>query len=383
MEEQGKTLHTAAAGIAGIAAARTAPAVARDRGVIRIGQIGLGGHDFLRPFNNPPKSFTGKLRCKPYMVWDETPGAAETIMDIGFEKKAGSLEELIRECDAIHFEHADFRKGLEYTRPALEAGKPVFYDRPFAYTIADAEEVIRLARTHDAPVMGGSSLEFQPVIAEMRKFAREAGPVSFYEAFCPEPVFSWMFPHVIYFAHAGLGGGIESAYFSGDYFPNPENWAVLDMVMDGAIDLTNFPKGFSPDYAKPGRTHRPAGSAVSVLTYRPRDNRPPMLGINVIGENPGTYHIDVYAQGGKRTFTAGADLFDHMFHTLHAFYADRKVPRPYDAMLEQHRALVATNVSRLTGRAVHLDSLGAGDAVPWHDEMRNYQVRYRLAKKKG
>lgn len=201
-------------------------------------------------------------------------------MDIGFEKIAGSPEELLRECDAVHFEHADFRKGLEFTRPALEAGKPVFYDRPFAWSIADAEEIIRLAKACNAPVMGGSSLEQQPEVLEMQRFAREEGPVRSYEAFCPEPVFSWMFPHDINYAHAGLGGGIESAYFSGDYFPNPNAWALLDDVMRGGVDLTKAPKGFRPDYKKKPE-YRPAGSAVSVLTYKSRDGQPPMLGINL------------------------------------------------------------------------------------------------------
>jgi hypothetical protein len=203
-----------------------------------------------------------------------------------------------------------------------------------------------------------------------------------YDAFCPEPVFSWMFPHDINYAHAGLGGGIESAYFSGDYFNNPDAWALLDDVMRGGVDLTKVPKGFRPDYRKKPE-YRPAGSAVSVLTYKSRDGQPPMLGINVIGENPAPYHIDVYAMGGKRTFTAGANIFDHMFLALHRFYVDRVVPRPYEAILEQHRALVATNVSRLSGQAARLDSLGGPDAVPWNDELRNYHVRFRLSQAKG
>ncbi len=71
----------------------------------------------------------------------------------------------------------------------------------------------------------------------------------------------------------------------------------------------------------------------------------------------------------------------YMFLTLHALYAERKVPRPYEALLEQHRALVATNVSRLSGNPVRLDSLGGTDNVGWHDELRNWFLRFRLEKK--
>jgi predicted dehydrogenase len=368
------------AGIVGIIASRTAPAFTQDMGMVKIGQLGMGGHDFLRPFKNPPKIFKGKVRCKPYAVWDNTPGVAEAMMDIGFEKIIRDPVELVKECDAVHVEHADYRKALELARPALEAGKRVFFERPFAYTVADAEEIIRLAKAYNAPVMAGSSLEYQPEIAEMQKFAREKGPVRSYEAFCPEPIFPWMFPHVINYAHAGLGGGIESAYFSGDYLIDVSKWVHIKQALMGTLDLTKFPEGYKPDYKKTDEEKRPVGEAVSLLTYKPRDGQPPIIGYNHIGEDPGSYHVTVYGMGDSKTFTADENLFAHMFAALHAFYSTGKPPRPYEAILEQHRALVATNVSRLSGQAVRLDILGGNDSLPWHDELRDYLVRFRLNK---
>ncbi|MFA6471052.1 MAG: Gfo/Idh/MocA family oxidoreductase [Candidatus Latescibacterota bacterium] len=371
----------AAAGIAGILSSRTAPAFCQDMGMMKIGQLGLGGHGFLKPFKNPPKKFTGKVRCKPYAVWDNTPGVAEAMMDMGFEKIIRDPEQLVKESDAVHVEHADYRKAFELARPALEAGKPVYFERPFAYTIADAEEIIRLAKANNAPVMAGSSLEYQPEVLEMQKFARESGPLRSYEAFCPEPVFPWMFPHVINYAHAGLGGGIETAYFAGDYLIDVSKWVHIKQALMGTLDLTKFPQGYKPDYKNTTDAEkRPIGEAVSILTFKSRDGQPPMIGYNHIGEDPGTYHVTVYGMGGAKTFTAGDDLFDNMFLALHAFYSTGKPPRPYEAILEQHRALVATNVSRLTGRAVRLDSLGGSDSLPWHDELREYLVRFRLKK---
>lgn len=370
----------AAAGIAAIVAAGKAPAQTRDTGMIRIGQIGLGGHNFLASFTHPPKMFKGKVRAKPHMIWDEYPGAAEAVMDIGFEKIARSPEELFRECDAVHFEHADYRKALEFTRAALEAGKPVFYDRPFAFSIADAEEIIRLAKAYNAPVMAGSSLEHHPSVAVMQAFARDAGPVRMYHSYCPEPIFSWMFTHAVNFAHAGLGGGIESAFFSGGVMMSPGEWVHIEEAVKGTLDLTAFPKGYRPDYAQKNKSFRPVASGMSLLTYLPRNGGPPMIGMNLIGEHPAPYQIEAYAEGGTRTFTADGDIFGYMFLALHAFYADRKIPRPYEAVLEQHRVLAATNVSRLSGTPVRLDSLGGSDNVGWHDDLRNWLVQYRIKK---
>jgi hypothetical protein len=71
----------------------------------------------------------------------------------------------------------------------------------------------------------------------------------------------------------------------------------------------------------------------------------------------------------------------YMFFALYSFFTERKPPRPYEAILEQHRALVAANVSRLTGRPVKLDSLGGDDALPWNDNIRRWLIRNTLGKK--
>ncbi|MHB9027883.1 MAG: Gfo/Idh/MocA family protein [Candidatus Latescibacterota bacterium] len=342
-------------GIAGIVAAKTAPAFAQQMGIVKIGQLGLGSHGFLGSFVNPPSDWKGKVKCRPYIVWDDEPGVADVLKkSIGFERVAADPEQLVKECDAVHVEHADYRRALELARPALEAGKPVFINRPFAATIADSEEIIRLAKAWNAPVMSASSLEFQPEIAEMQKFAQEKGPVRAYEAYCPEPHFTWHFPHVINYAHAALGGGIESAYFTGDFIMDLTPW--LD-------------------------DKKALGCSLVVLTYKPREGQPPLVGMNHVGNYPGTYHIDVFGMGENKTFAAGAKLFDYMFEALHEFYVNRKIPRPYEAILEQHRALVAANVSRMTGRAVRLDSLGGDDALPWSTAIRNWLFRYYKVKK--
>ena len=355
------------AALAGIVAARRAPAFAQDAAKLKIGQLGLGSHSFAARFKNPPAQYRDIIKCTPYIVWDDVPGVAEKMKEsFGFERTAKNPAELVKESDVVHVEHADYRKVCELARPALEAGKPVFINRPFAASVADAEEIVRLAREHNAPLMQGSSLEYQPILREIARFAEEKGPVRAYECYCPEPFFPWMFPHVLNFAHAALGGGIESAYFSGDFVME---WGDFKVATDSA--------GANPKFLDP---KRPYGSAVSLLVYKPRDGQPPIIGMNHIGGAPGSYHLTVYAQEESRQFVAGDHLnapnvFEPMFLTLNDFYVNRRPPRPYDAILEQHRALVATAVSRTTGRAVKLESLKGSDAVPYSDQIRNYLLK--------
>ncbi len=349
--------HAPLAGMAGILAAGKAPAFAQNMNTMRIGQVGLGSHSFLLNLMKPPADFTGKVKVVSSGVWDDAPGVAESMSKRGYGTPYADLEKLIRESDGIHIEHGDYRRVAEFARPALEAGKPVFINRPFTASIADAEEVIRLAKAHDAPVMSASSLEFQPVVAEMQAFVQENGPLREYEAYCPEPHFTWHFPHVINYAHAALGGGIESAYFTGDYVMSLE--ARQDRV-------------------------REMGAALTVFTYKSRDGQPPIIGMNHIGIHPGSYHIGIYTAKKYQMFEAGmtdTSVMKYMFYALYNFFTERKIPRPYEAILEQHRALVATNLSRITGGPVKLDSLGGDDALPWSENIRRYIVRRALGKK--
>lgn len=349
--------YSALAGIGGIIASKTPPAFAQNMGTVKVGQIGLGSHSFLLRFLNPPESLKGKTPIKPNGVWDDAPGVAESMSARGYGPVFKDYVALTKESDAVHIEYGDYRKVYELAQPALESGKPVFINRPFTASIADAEEIVRLATVYDAPVMSASSLEFQPVIEEMKAFAVEKGPIRAYEAYCPEPHFTWHMPHVINYAHAALGGGIDTAYFSGDFVMSLES-----------------------RYGEKGST----GSSLCVLTYKPRNGEKPIIGMNHVGTYPGSYHIDVYCAKENKLFEAGktdTSVMEYMYFALHDFYTKRIIPRPYDAILEQHRALVATNLSRLTGRAVSLDSLAGGDELPYSESIRRYLIRRALKKK--
>jgi len=342
-------------GIAGMLATGCAPAFAQDMSKLKLNKLGLGSHNFIARFKNPPENFKGEVKCKPYAVWDDIPQVAESMKGNIFEKVVHDPVEAAQDCDGVLVMHADYRKVLELAQPAVEMGKPVFINRPFTATIADAEEAVRLAKAYDAPLMSASSLEFQPENRKMQQFIQEQGPLRAYEAYCMEPHFTWHMPHVINYAHAALGGGIESAYFTGEFFMDLRKWSL---------------------------DKKSVGSSLVVLNYKPRDGEPPIIGMNHCGAQPGGYHIDVYAAKENKNFQCDRKtLFDHMFYALHEFFVNRVIPRPYEAILEQHRALVAANLSRITGKAVRLNCLGGNDSLPWSDNIRRYIANRALGKK--
>ncbi|MBN1292833.1 MAG: Gfo/Idh/MocA family oxidoreductase [Candidatus Latescibacteria bacterium] len=338
---------TALAGIAGIVASGKAPAYAKDMKLKKIGVLGLGSHNFATRFKNPPDDYKKEVLAKPYAIWDDCQEAAKVAKGNIYEKVYKDPVKLAIDCDCIHIEHADYRKGLELAQLGLEQGKPTFLNRPFVAKIEDAEEIVRLAKRYNAPLMSASSLEFGPDVTDMQEFLKENGPVRAYEAYGAEAHFTWHFPHVLNYAHAALGGGIKSVYFTGHFGIDMRKWRV---------------------------EKEPVGTSLCVLTYTSREGQPPIIGMCHIGTYPteNGFHVDVYAAKENRNFVLKGKWDMNMFDKLNEFYSFGKVPRPYEAILEMHRTLVAANVSRLRGCAVNLDSLGGQDALPYSDGIRRY-----------
>ena len=162
-------------------------------------------------------------------------------------------------------------------------------------------------------------------------------------------------PHVFNYAHAALCGGIDTVYFAGDY----------------EIDLRQF------RFEK-----KPTGDTLCVLTYKSRDGEPPIIGMCHVNNYPGKFHMNIYAVKENRNFELTGKWDLNMFDKLNDLYSLGKAPRPYEAILEEHRMLVAANMSRLTGRAAKLDSLGGDDALPYIDGIRRYVIERALAPKK-
>jgi predicted dehydrogenase len=94
-------------------------------------------------------------------------GFTQQLRDQGIEI-VDSIDALLPKVDAVLLESVDGRPHLAQARPAFEAGKPVFIDKPVAGSLADAIEIFRLARQYNVPCFSSSSLRFSPGILGMR-----------------------------------------------------------------------------------------------------------------------------------------------------------------------------------------------------------------------
>jgi hypothetical protein len=71
-----------------------------------------------------------------------------------------SIPSLLEKVDVVLLESVDGRVHLQEATPVIQAGKPLFIDKPVASSLADAIAIYELAKTHKVPVFSSSSLRF-------------------------------------------------------------------------------------------------------------------------------------------------------------------------------------------------------------------------------
>lgn len=147
--------------------------------MIRIGIIGTENTHamaFARLINLPDEK-TGKLRypdMKVVGVYGPDPDTPKAIVEkAGAEFVASSPEDFFGKVDAMM---VTCRKGslhADYARPFIEAGLPMFIDKPFTADYQEAKELIELAEKKGVKLMGGSGCKYVSDLFELRDTVAE------------------------------------------------------------------------------------------------------------------------------------------------------------------------------------------------------------------
>lgn len=178
---------------------------------------------FTRMLNNPsdPHRLPGARVAKAWpggspdfeLSWSRVGQFTEEVRQQG-ATICNTIEEAAQGCDAILLESADGRVHLEQFKKLVPFGKPVFIDKPLACSLAEAEEIARLAAKHDVPVMSSSSLRFLQGLPETVAKHRDQitgvelhGPLSFQKT---QPGYFWYGMHTMEMMFAILGPEFQS-----------------------------------------------------------------------------------------------------------------------------------------------------------------------------
>ncbi len=145
---------------------------------------------------------------------DRVEGFTEQVREMGVEI-VPTIEELLPKVDVVLLESVDGRIHLEEAIPVIEAGKPLFIDKPVAGSLADAIAIYDFAEQQGVPVFSSSSLRYSPMFQAMledEELGDIAGAVSWgpcsYQQGTPDLFFYGV--HGVEILYTLMGQGCES-----------------------------------------------------------------------------------------------------------------------------------------------------------------------------
>ncbi|MEF3308046.1 Gfo/Idh/MocA family oxidoreductase [Paenibacillus sp. GYB004] len=253
------------------------------------------------------------------------PGYTATLRDEYGVRIVDSPEEVAEASDAVLLHSVDGRVHLSQFHRIAGYGKPVFIDKPFAVSSADAREMVRLAEAHRVPLMSASSLRYVKALQD----AIEGGgksPIIGADACGPmaleptQPGLFWYGIHTVEMLYAVMGKGCVqvTSVTSNDHDVTTGLWS------DGRIGVI--------------RGNRTGNGSFGVAIHREK-------GIEW-----------VHAQSDpKPKYASLLEIIMEMFRTGAS-------PLPASETLEVIRFIEAANESRKTGQSVNLAVGRAGDA---------------------
>ncbi len=164
---------------------------------LRAGMIGLTTSHvvaFTKVLNDPESTgvladvkvvagYTGGVPDNP-SSWDRREKYTEDLQGRGV-KIYDTIEEMLENVDVVLLEEVDGRPHLKWARPVIEAGKPLFIDKPLAGSLADCIEIFRLAKEKKVPCFSSSSLRFSAGFQAARSGNSEFGKIESCTAWSP------------------------------------------------------------------------------------------------------------------------------------------------------------------------------------------------------
>lgn len=248
------------AALAGAAVGLSTPLRANDpfQSTIRIGIIGLDTSHapaFVKYFNETDGSGSFRVvaaypQGSALIESSRTriPKLTEEVRKYGVEI-VDSIKALLRQVDVVLLETNDGTVHKAQAREVIDAGKPMFIDKPVAATFADVQEIYRYAREKRVPVFSSSSLRYMKTAQQVRN-ENKIGKVIGADAFSPatlEPHHAelfWYGIHGVELLFTVMGPGCKSV----TRFNKDDMDVVVGIWGDGRIGTFRGTRAGKHDY---------------------------------------------------------------------------------------------------------------------------------------
>ena len=104
----------------------------------------------------------GESRVSPERI----PGYTEELKGMGVQIVDNPVD-MIGHVDAVFIESNEGNLHLDHAKPFLEAGVPLFIDKPYAATTAQGRAIADLSAKHGVPVFSASSLRYTETVVDL------------------------------------------------------------------------------------------------------------------------------------------------------------------------------------------------------------------------
>lgn len=99
---------------------------------------------------------------------DRIEGFTKQISDMGIEI-VPSIDALLKKVDAVIMNSVDGRVHLQQAKPVLEAGIPLFVDKPITASLEETKQLIALSKKTGTPFFSASTLRFCQEVIDLNK----------------------------------------------------------------------------------------------------------------------------------------------------------------------------------------------------------------------
>lgn len=175
------------------------------------------------------------------------PGYIEEVKKCGVEI-VGSIKELLKKVDVVLLETNDGRPHLQQALLVLQAGKPMFIDKPVAGSLSDAIAIYEAAKKFKVPIFSSSSLRYMASVQDVVK--GKIGAVMGADTFSPatlektHPDLFWYGIHGVEILFTAMGTGCKSVV----RINNPDTDIVVGTWKDGRIGTFRGTRTGKHDY---------------------------------------------------------------------------------------------------------------------------------------
>lgn len=275
---------------------------------LRVGIVGCGegthgkvwGELLARPDG-------ARFGMKPVWVWDSVPVDAQALADASGASVVRHPASGADQVDGVLITELMPYRYLTLARPFLEKGMRVFLNRPFAGSVDDAHEIVRLAARHGAKVYSASALYHTQAALKAREELKRIQPLRLFNVTGASDHIGYYLPHAIAAMSSVLGTGVAKVR---------------------SLRLTT----------KPEDPHHAAGPVVIFVEYGADASVGPACGtVQMIGPGSSWYgfSMSMFGAHGEAEETRFKVTYDHLLETMAGFFRTGEEPVPREAILEQ------------------------------------------------